>query len=141
MKMPRPAATLVLVVACGIAGVLYAIWFGTAGDGGRGGAVGVALSLAILFSGPPSRSSDHASRGAVKKRLRDPLAAEPSALEARVDQLEEDIVTLRNAGAAKREWDGIEKLWLASASAVATLFWGFGDVAARMFGAAVACCG
>lgn len=141
MTLPRPAVTFALVLACGVIGVLFAVWFGTASDGGRGGAVGVALSLAILFSGPPPDTSLNPGENTPATRLRDPLKQKPGELEARVDQLEEDVVTLRNTGAAGRDWDKSEKLWLAAASAAGTLFWGFGDLAAHVLGAASACCG
>lgn len=50
-------AWLILVMAGSIAlsvgGIVYAIRWGTAADGGRGGAIAVAVTFAMLFLGEP----------------------------------------------------------------------------------------
>jgi hypothetical protein len=120
-----------------VGGIIYAVWFGTAADGGRGGGLTVALAFLILFLG----------RGGAEAALDVVLPAEeeePSQPDTRTDEqkqiatltkqqgaLEFEVTTLRNALSASLDGSGREKLWLTCASVFGTLVWTFGDVVAR----------
>lgn len=106
------------------AGLAYAVFWGTAGDGGRGGAVAVALAFAALFTSSP----------AVEKLIEAPDdAGEPG-----FDGLppDEQISRLRSAIAVIKDGQRRENGFLVFTSVLGTLVWAFGDVLAACLGAA-----
>lgn len=122
-------------VALSAAGVVYAVCCGVAADGGRGGALAVALTFYMLFVG----------RGTPKSALEVeiPVTA-PSVEEAPLeapgsqdpDKLKMEVARVRNAIASMLDWQGKEKVYLTISSVVGTITWGFGDIFAAWFGAA-----
>lgn len=120
-----------LAIAASLAGVAYAVWLGEPLEGGRGGALAVALALTTLFATRnyaaevydaltnPAQDLQTRILRLTKGRLKErPQLATPEqkmkALEARL-KLEAEGQSLQN-------------FWLALATGVGTLFWGFGDV-------------
>ena len=116
-RIPR---TLAIVLSG--AGIAYAVWFGMAADGGRGGAIAVGLTFFILFMG----------RGTAEAALEAPLPQTGDALA----RLEQELARVRGALAASLDWSRKEKVYLTVSSVVGTLAWGFGDVVAKWLGAA-----
>lgn len=118
-------------IVASLAGIGYAVFLGTACDGGRGGAVAVALAFGALFTSRPlvdtyvekaKASEDEGARQApVEDRLR--------TLEGRTDNLQ-------NALAILVDRQRLETLYLTLASVSGTLVWGFGDMIAERLGAA-----
>jgi hypothetical protein len=105
-------------------GVAAAVAFGTACDGGRGGAVAVAIAFGALFTSRP-----------VPEDLIEALDAEGrSAFDAR--DTEDRIGRLRSALAVMLDRQRLEAVFLTVASVSGTLVWGFGDVIAGWLGAA-----
>ncbi len=114
-------AMIAAIVLSG-AGIAYAVWFGVAADGGRGGAIAVGLTFFILFMG----------RGTAEAALEAPLPQTGDALA----RLEQELARVRGALAASLDWSRKEKVYLTVSSVVGTLAWGFGDVVAKWLGAA-----
>ncbi|MDE8652827.1 hypothetical protein [Novosphingobium album (ex Liu et al. 2023)] len=125
-RLPQGTAKLGMAMAAAIilsvAGIAYAIWFGVAADGGRGGAIAVGLTFFILFMG---RGTAETALEASLPPAGDPLA-----------DLEQDLARVRGAVAAMLDWSRKEKVYLTVSSVVGTLAWGFGDVVAKWLGAA-----
>ena len=94
-------------------------------DGGRGGALAVALTFAMLFLG----------RGTPEAALETPIPPGRSGVDP-VANLELEVARVRNALASLLDWQRQEKLYLTISSVVGTVAWGFGDVLARICGAA-----
>lgn len=113
------AGTILLCAA----GVVYAVRWGTAADGGRGGALAVALTFAVLFAG---RGTSEAA-----------LEVEMPKQNAPAVDLEFELARVRNAVASLLDWQRQEKNYLVFCSVLATLVWGFGDVLAKALGAQV----
>ena len=113
--------TMIAAIAMSIGGIAYAVLWGVAADGGRGGAVAVALTFFILFMG---RGTAEAALEAELPKAADP--AEETAL---------DLARIRNAVAAMLDWSHKEKIYLTVSSVVGTLAWGFGDIIALWLGA------
>lgn len=113
--------TMMAAIAMSIGGIAYAVLWGVAADGGRGGAVAVALTFFILFMG---RGTAEAALEAVLPKAADP--AEEAAL---------DLPRIRNAVAAMLDRSRKEKIYLTVSSVVGTLAWGFGDIIALWLGA------
>ena len=123
-----------LCIAFSVGGVLYAIFFGVAADGGRGGALAVALTFAMLFL----------DRRTPKDYLEMELPPDPAAekiptqdgmLKAYLAEFATGHKQTRNAFAAMLDWEDRQKWPLAISSVTGTLFWGFGEIIASYFGA------
>lgn len=111
--------TMIAAILLSVAGIVYAVRWGTAVDGGRGGAVAVALTFFMLFMG----------RGTAE----DALDAEfPERTPPPPDLL---LKRVRNAVASMLDWSRKEKTYLTVSSVTGTLVWGFGDWLARWLGA------
>lgn len=104
-------ATLVASLISSGAGIWYAVVHGTPADGGRGGAVGVAITFAMLFMG----------HGTAERAF----------------EAGEDLISVRNSLGSLLDWTGKEKIYLTIASVVSTLVWGFGDVTAAWLCSAI----
>jgi hypothetical protein len=142
-------------IALSAGGVAYAVCCsGRAVDGGRGGALAVAVTLVGYFLrtdlGPALRrfftqrapairdaiatlrkakgSESAAGAPAAAASVKAAAPPEGAALEARLDALETQVRIATNSDRAMNRAFAI-------ASAVGTLGWGFGDVAAGMLGA------
>lgn len=128
--MRRPSQKTLLRVVLGVsvvactAGIVYAVWYGRAADGGRGGAVAVAISFAALFA------SRNTPRDVLE--MTDP-AKHGSAAPA---ELAEGMRRLRTAMATLIDSQATEKVYLTASSVGGTLVWGFGDLIAAALGAA-----
>lgn len=114
-------AAMLATVVVSLGGIAYAKWFGIAADGGRGGAIGVALTFFMLFLG----------RGTAEKALEAPMPASGDLAK----DTAQDLSKVRGAVAAMLDWSGKEKLYLTVSSVFATLAWGFGDWIAAWIGA------
>jgi len=117
------AVAMVAAVLLSVGGIAYAVTYGVAVDGGRGGAIAVALTFFILFVG---RGTAEAALEAELPKTGDP--SEDAALE---------LAKIRNSVAAMLDWSRKEKLYLTISSVVGTLTWGFGDLIAIQLGAPV----
>ncbi len=109
--------TMFAAIVASAGGVLYAVVSsGSASDGGRGGAIAVAISFWTLFLG----------RGTAEKALEVKLPTQSP---------EAEIARVRAAVASMLDWQNKEKVFLTISSVVGTLAWGFGDIVARWLGA------
>jgi len=144
--MPLPAthmkylAVLALAIALSAGGIAYAVHGSkNKDDGGRGGALAVAVAFIVLFvgrsqgtkvytilaeEGPQLLNSIEAQAGATP----DPTAdqADSSPVETRVNAL---LAKLRTDANEQR----IQNIYLALTSVIGTLAWGFGDLIAKQF--------
>jgi hypothetical protein len=105
------------------AGILYAVQCGVAADGGRGGAVAVAISFAAYFTARPTPT--------------EMIEARNDAGEVGFDNLDIDARSkrLRSAISVMLDRQTNEAVYLTISSVSGTLIWGFGDVIAKFFGA------
>lgn len=114
-------AVTVAAILLSIGGVAYAALWGSAADGGRGGALAVALTFFMLFAG----------RGTAAAALDAELPAAATAQET----LEQELARVRASLSALIDWSAQEKCHLTISSVFGTLVWGFGDLLAKAFGA------
>lgn len=121
----RLVGVLVASIVVCATGVVYATWCGTASDGGRGGAIAVAISFAALFAARDT-SADILEMKSASGRIEFELLT----AEQRIGLLKSAIASLIDA-------QRLEKRFLTWSSVIGTLTWGFGDVVAAWFGAAV----
>lgn len=114
---------LLLSLAACAAGIVFAVCCGTAEDGPRGGAIGVALSFLALF-------------------VARPVPAHVVEHEDMLNEAPENSVTrinlLRTALAAMLDLQRQQTAYLAASSVISTIVWGFGDVVALWLGAPAA---
>ena len=110
--------------ASSIAGVVYAISWGTACDGGRGGAVAVAFAFGALFTARslPAKYIEQLDSAGVPQFDSLPV--------------DERIKGLKSALAVLLDRQRLETLYLTLASVSGALVLGFGDLIAGAFGAA-----
>ena len=114
-------AAMLAAIALSVGGVVFAVLFGCASDGGRGGAIAVALTFFMLFMG--RSTAEHALEAPLPKTGDNSLDANA------------ELARIRGAVAAMLDWSNKEKFYLTISSVVGTLAWGFGDVVAKAFGA------
>jgi hypothetical protein len=110
------------LVACA-AGVVYAVGWGEAADGARGGAVAVAIAFYMLFTGRGTAVRVLEQRDAQGKPV-----INNGTVEQRIGLVATATSTLIDSA---RE----ERRYLAAASVIGTLVWGFGDGLASQLGA------
>lgn len=94
----------------------------------------MALTFFILFLG---RGTAEAALEVVPV-----LGSEGPALTAEAQELadlQSELTRLRNSLASMFDWSRHERLYLLIASVIGTLFWTFGDLIAKAFGAASGC--
>lgn len=115
----RLRLTMVLSIALSIGGILCAKLYGVSADGGRGGALAVAVSFFTLFMG--RNTPEDAMQIKIEDATSDPLKAE--------------VTRHRNALASMLDWQAKEKIYLTISSLVGTITWGFGDIVAAWLGA------
>ncbi|WP_101339542.1 hypothetical protein [Cereibacter azotoformans] len=108
--------------ACGL-GVAHAVFLGVASDGGRGGAVAVALAFAALFTSTP----------AVQELIEAPDNTGHPAFDTLPPARQ--IALLRTALAEMQDRQARENHFLVFTSVLGTLVWAFGDVLASWLGA------
>jgi hypothetical protein len=106
-----------------VLGVAYAVHLGVASDGGRGGAVAVALAFAALFTSAP----------AVQELIEAPDNSSNPAFDALPPARQ--IARLRTAIAEIQDRQLRENRFLVFTSVMGTLVWAFGDVFASWLGA------
>lgn len=105
------------------AGIYFAVRWGTSSDGGRGGAVAVAITFGamLMYSGLPGEL--------IEARDEDGLPA--------FDHLgEKRFAHLRTALALLLDRQRLEARYLTVSGVTGALMWGFGDVIAAWLGAA-----
>lgn len=119
-------AVLLLGLVASMLGILYAIFIGTAADGGRGGAVAVAIAFGALFTSTPTVNELLEARDETGKPKFDDLTPEKQA------------PRLRTALADMLDGQRTQNRFLVWTSVIGTLVWAFGDVVAAIFGAPVA---
>ncbi len=123
-----------LCIASSVGGVFYAIFLGVAADGGRGGALAVAITFAMLFLDRRT-SKDYLEMQLPPDPAAKNIPTNDTALKAHLAGLATNQNQTRNAFAAMVDWGNRQKWPLAISSVIGTVFWGFGDVIAGFFGA------
>ena len=121
----RLFVTMIIALLLSLVGIVYAGCWGNPAEGGRGGALGCALTLLMAFMSKPNAQAGH-TPGDV---LAEP---EPATLGASLDQLARltiETERLRAALASARR----DTIYLGVAGALSTFAWKFGDVAAAWF--------
>ena len=111
---------LVLSLTACAGGIAYAVCCGTAADGQRGGAIGVALSFMALFVARPVP--------AAVLEQEDMRSENPNQQVKRIN-------LLRTALSAMLDIQRQEMGYLTASSVISTLIWGFGDLVAAALGA------
>ena len=113
--------------------VIHAAFWGSPADGGRGGAVAVALTFAMLFL-DRGTAKDLLERTLPPRQAADAFPDADERLKAGLNDLAQKQAELirsqttnRNALAALLDWQDVQKWPLAISSVVGTVFWGFGD--------------
>lgn len=112
-------------LAC-VAGVAYAVLWGSAADGGRGGAIAVAVSFAALFAVRDTSAAVLEVSNVIGDKGFEGLPAESR------------IGLLKAAMASMIDSQRLEKKYLTWSSVMGTLTWGFGDWLATLLGAPTA---
>lgn len=114
---------MILSFAASALGIIHAVAWGTACDGGRGGALAVAIAFGALFTARPL--------------LNDYIEMPDARGTPQFDNLPADqrIAALRSALAVMIDRQKHETIYLSIASVSGTLVWGFGDVIAGWLGA------
>lgn len=135
----RLFAAMLIALALSLIGIVYAGFWGNAADGGRGGALGCALTLLIFIIPKPNAEAVLADHNKpVSLAQSDALAEpDPTTLSEGLDQLARlKIQTghLRATFAARLESAEREKIYLIVASIMSTLAWKYGDIAATWLG-------
>ena len=130
-KVPAPRTsngTLPLQLATAAAilfsfgGIALAALANSPADGGRGGAIAVALTFFMLFMG----------RGTAEQAAETTLPPSDDPVEA----LRREFDPTKAAVNAMLDWSNKEKRYLAASSVIGTLVWGFGDLLAAWICAA-----
>ena len=121
--------TMIGSILLSVLGITYAVRWGVAADGGRGGGLAVALTFFMLFMG----------RGTAESALEANLPVDETLTgEARkTAETEAELSRVRNAVASMLDWSRQEKVYLTISSVVGTLAWTVGDVVAKFCGAAI----
>lgn len=107
-----------------VSGIVYAVGWGTACDGGRGGALAVAIAFGALFTARPT----------LRRYIEAPDESGQAKFDAR--PMDDRVALLRSALAVMVDRQNQEATFLTIASVSGTIVWGFGDVIAGWFGAA-----
>ena len=125
---------LICCIAFSVGGVIYAVFLGVAADGGRGGALAVAITFAMLFLDRRT-SKDYLEMPLPADTAEKDIPTDDKALKAHLAGLATNQNQTRNAFAAMLDWGNRQKWPLAISSVIGTVFWGFGDIIAGCFGA------
>lgn len=123
-----------LCIAVSVGGVLYAVFLGVADDGGRGGALAVAVTFAMLFLDRRT-SKDYLEMQLPPDPAAKNIPTQDEALKAHLADMATNQIQTRNAFAAMLDWGDCQKWPLAFSSVIGTVFWGFGDLIAGFLGA------
>jgi hypothetical protein len=133
----RLFVTMIISLALCLIGIMYAGCWGNSADGGRGGALGCALTLFMFLMSKPAAEAiltDHL--GQASHAYGDGLAEPaPVTLNEGLDQLARlSIQTerLRAAFVVRLASAKREKAYLSVASVISVLTWKFGDIAAAL---------
>lgn len=129
-------AVLIFALAASVWWIYSAARSGNCSDGGRGGALGCALTFAMFFLGratPTVALELLPPDGIDVLQEEDQPGANLAIIEKRVKDLKWPIGSTRNAVASMIDGARVEKIYLSTASIVSTLAWGFGDCVARAF--------
>ena len=123
--------TMIIALALSVIGIVYAGCWGNAADGGRGGALGCALTFVMCIMGRSDAQTALTEAGAAQGGVH----GEPDSatLGEALDQLailKAQIGQLQASFLARLESVEREKIYLGVASAVSAIAWRFGDTAA-----------
>lgn len=110
-------------IAASAAGIVYAVFWGVSADGGRGGAVAVAIAFAALFAERGTSIAAFEQKDAVGRYL----------LQTGTDR--QKVGVLAAGIAAMIDGARLERNFLTVSSVIGTLAWGFGDILAAWCGA------
>lgn len=120
------ALTAACILACAV-GVYVAVRLGDPAHGGRGGAIGAALSFGFLFLTSVNSYRSIEKFDAAASELAEMLGVSGNqvAMNARrIHRISQDIKV-------DVEQQSIQNRFLGASAFVSTLFWGFGDVLAN----------
>jgi hypothetical protein len=130
-------------VVVSVAGIIFAV-FATrnAADGGRGGAIGVSIALLFFFLNRDYGTKLYTklihdlpelkARLEQEGKVQAPAAnAIVTPVDTRLAQLEKEVSTLVRRISIEAEGQRTQNIFLAVATAVGTIVWGFGDMLAR----------
>ena len=128
-------------VSLSVLAVVAAVILNDPTIGQRGGALGVALSFAILFLGKSTPQRALTSRTAQVDNLGGQETQQPSDddaqasenLQSQITELQETQDNVIGALSAMLDWSQEEKVYLTISSVFSTIFWGFGDCFAGWF--------
>lgn len=136
--LPWLAITMAAAIGASLAGIAIGIWGSDPMNGQRGGAAGCAMTFLMFFLSRPTASAAlEAPLADVDEDEGDVLLLPPPADQAdaaaQIEGLKRITARLRGATAAMLDAADREKVYLAVASVVSTLTWGFGDRVAGFF--------
>lgn len=124
----------VVAVVVSLAGVLFAAFVSKdIDDGGRGGAIAVALALSTLFltrnyASEVYQSLMHSWLDLKADILEVTTGRRPE--ERSIDEVEKKLQALEASLKMERQGQRLQNIWLSFATGFGTLFWGFGDILA-----------
>ncbi len=133
--MGRLKSVMIICVAVSVAGVAYAVWQDEAAAGGRGGALAVALTFAMLFLDRDT-AKDIIETDLSSAAKDDHIPVDDDNLRTYLSTMRTEQAKTRNALATILDWQNKQKWPLAVSSIFGTVCWGFGDLFAQWFGAA-----
>ena len=141
-----PKCVMWLSLTCSALGIAIAVVLDDPIVGQKGGAIGVALSFAILFAGRSTAedvlSTNLATLGELQSREnfeQTDLGDELHDLRKRIFELEEKETQIRGALSSLLDWGDQEKRFLTVSSVISTLVTGFGDTISSWIIASIGC--
>ena len=126
---------LVCVLFC-LAGVFVSVLIGDPTHGGRGGALGVAISFFSLFALRSYGDDLVESYGSRTNRILDLIEDEEDAKDAsdeRLERLNRGIELISHKLRVDSLGQKRQNVYLAWSGGISTVFWGFGDIIACWF--------
>ncbi|MDE1916424.1 MAG: hypothetical protein KGJ57_21005 [Sphingomonadales bacterium] len=133
----RVFAAMIIALTIALIGIVYAGSWGNIADGGRGGALGCALTFMMVFMSRPKVDAILADRQAPASDGHNDTLGEPApAMSSEgFDQLarfKAETERLRAALVVGLDAAQREKIYLGIASLVSALAWKYGDIAAAL---------
>ncbi len=104
----RLRLVMCLCIACSVGGVMYAVFLGVAADGGRGGALAVAITFAMLFLDRRT-SKDYLEMQLPLDQAAKNIPIEDEAIKAHLAEMATNQTQTRNAFAAMLDWGDSQK--------------------------------
>lgn len=134
----RYGAIILASIILSLGGIAIGAWWAKPEDGGRGGAVAVAMAFFILFvrRNYGARVYDALTKDIPKLREQIASSRQGKKLEPEtgdVDEIRGQLTTLVSRLDTESDGQNRQNRALAWASCIGTLAWGFGDLLARYF--------